>query len=433
MGNRTTLAMMAAAALSAGAARAAELRAGAAKASITPAAGEFPYVVPREKPFVGVHDEVFARALVLDGGPRRIVIVSLELTAVPEPDAIVRAVADAAKVPPANVIVTASHTHNHPLVFFHGQEATPSQRRQINQVRDAAVDATRRALAGLQPARIAWVRGKAYANINNGEEAGGSKVANPIGSSDKSLDVVRVQGSGGAPIALLLNYASHGEVLFRSATRDGGYEVSGDLPGAVSHLLEGDALKASGGAPVVLFTPGAEGDQLPLFKSLEPADALPAADQGAGAWSLLDVQARRLAAATLDAEKGMGAGSADPVLAVATGTAVCPGQKYEIERPSGRVLGIADTAPVIMPLTVFRIGDFALAGVPADLASDIGMAIKKASPAPNTTVVTMLAGSVGYVLNDAAYVKLGHGALGSPVKPGCASTALANGVAALMK
>ena len=48
-------------------ASAGELRAGAAKVSITPTADEFPYVVPREKNFVGVHDEVYARAQAAGG------------------------------------------------------------------------------------------------------------------------------------------------------------------------------------------------------------------------------------------------------------------------------------------------------------------------------------------------------------------------------
>ena len=421
-----TLFAVSAAVILSGAAHAADLRAGAAKASITPPASEYPYVVPREKPFVGVHDDTFARALVLDDGTKRAVIVSLELTAVPDPEGIVRAVADAAKVPIANVMVTASHTHNHPLVFWHGHDIMPSQQRQIDQVRTASVDAVRLAVAGLQPARVGWVRGQAYVNINNGEESAGTKVADPLGSSDKSLDIVRVQSAGGAPIALLLNYANHGEVLFRSATKDGGYEVSGDLPGAVSRYLEGEK-----GAPVVLFTPAAEGDQLPLFKSLEPAGTLPGADQGAGAWTLLDVQARRLAAAAVETLAHMPAGSADAPISIASGAVTCPGQKFNVERPSGKLLGTTDTAPVTIPLTLFRIGGFALAGVTADISSNIGVAIKRASPVANTTVVTMLAGSVGYVLNDAAYTNPGHGAIGSPVKPGCAPTAIPAGVAQL--
>jgi hypothetical protein len=44
----------------------------------------------------------------------------------------------------------------------------------------------------------------------------------------------------------------------------------------------------------------------------------------------------------------------------------------------------------------------------------------------------MLAGSVGYVLNDAAYAQPTHGVMGSPVRPGCATAALAGGLRQLL-
>jgi hypothetical protein len=47
-------------------------------------------------------------------------------------------------------------------------------------------------------------------------------------------------------------------------------------------------------------------------------------------------------------------------------------------------------------------------------------------------LLTMLAGSVGYVLNDAAYAHPTHGVTGSPVKPGCATGAIAAGIARLL-
>ena len=223
---------------SAGAADARQLTAGAGKADMTPAASAFPYVVPREKPFVGVHDPLFARALVLEDGSTRVVLVSIDATSLIGADQIVAAVAAAAEVPPQNVIVTVTHTHNNPLVFWHGQTSNPAQPAMIAQLRQAAIDAVRTAMAARRPARIAFARTRAYANVNNGEEAGLKTWADPEGSSDKSLDLVRVTDLAGKPLAMMVNYATHGEVMYRAVTKDGGYEVSGDLPGAVSALLE---------------------------------------------------------------------------------------------------------------------------------------------------------------------------------------------------
>jgi hypothetical protein len=139
-----------------------------------------------------------------------------------------------------------------------------------------------------------------------------------------------------------------------------------------------------------------------------------------------------LSVAALNSLSGMGPGAAQARVGTASGEISCPGQRYQRD-PQGGPPTRTDTPPVAIPVSVIRIGDIVLAGVGADIASDIGKAIKAASPLRQTTVVTMTAGSVGYVLNDESYRRPGHGAMGSPVKPGCAGPALAQGVARLAK
>lgn len=406
-----------------------QLLAGAAKVAITTPATEFPWRSGNEKPFVGVHDEVFVRSLALDDSAgHRALLVSVEVTTIPEPAAFVAALAQASGLPASAIMLLATHTHSTPLVFFHSDQPNPAERREIDRIREAGVRAARQAWAQLRPATFSFVRSQAYVNTNNGEQAGRKDWYDPAGSSDKTLDLLRVDTLDGEPLGLLLNYASHAEVMFRSVSRDGGYEVTGDLPGAVSRLLE----TRPDGAPVVLFTSGAEGDQLPLFKSLQPAADFAVADMGAGGWSLLDLQARRLAGAVLAARSGAPAGVAQVQLAVAASAVSCPGQRYQIDRATRQVQGVTATAPVSIPLAALRLNDVVLAGVGADIASDIGMAVKRASPVAHTSVLTMLAGAVGYVLNDAAYARPTHGVTGSPVKPGCATSALSQGLQQLL-
>jgi hypothetical protein len=402
-----------------------QLLAGAAKVSITTPASEFPWRGGNEKPFVGVHDDVFVRGLAFDDSTgHRALIVSVEATTIPEPGAFVAALAQATGLPASSIMVLATHTHSVPLVFFHSQQPNPAERREIDRIRDAAVQAARQALAALQPATLRFVRGQAHVNTNNGEQAGRKDWYDPAGSSDKTLDLLRIDTLAGKPLGLLLNYANHAEVMFRSVSRDGGYEVTGDLPGAVSRLLE----TRPGGVPVALFTSGAEGDQLPLFKSLQPEAGLAGADMGAGGWSLLELQARRLAGAALDALETAPAGVAQVRLTAGATAVSCPGQRYQVDRATRQVQGVTPTGPVAIPMAVLRLNDIVLAGVGADIASDIGVALKRSSPLAETSVMTMLAGAVGYVLNDAAYQHPTHGVTGSPVKPGCATGALTQGL-----
>ena len=404
-----------------------QLKAGAGKASITPTADVFPYVAQGERDFVGVHDDVFARALVLDDGAHRVAIVALEVTAVPDPKQMTTSVAEIVGAPSTNVLVVATHTHEVPLFSYHGGTPSPTQQREIERVRQGALEASREAVSHLRPARVSFARGEAWVNVNNGEQAGLKAAFDPKGPSDKTLDVLRVVSQSGDPIAILMNYATHAEVMFRSVTRDNGYEVSGDIPGAVSRMLEGQPYAA----PVVLYSSGAEGDQLPLFKSLQPAGLFPVNDERAAGWALLDVQSRRLASAVAQLTSTMPPGDSDVHLDAESSAVACPGQHFKLDRDTGKAT-VEDRPPVSIPISAIRINDIALGAVGGDIATNIGAAIRTASPVPHTMIITMLAGSVGYILTDASYEHPGHGLAGSPLKAGCAEHALSEGMAQLL-
>jgi hypothetical protein len=420
-----TAALALAGATSAGAG---DLKAGAARVSITPDAQDFPWKEGNEKPFVGVHDPLNARALVLDDGAHKVVLVSVEATLIPTPGEVVKAIAQATGVAETNVMVFAAHTHENPLVFFHTPEPDPTEAKWIARLSLGAVEAARQAMAAEQPAKVSLARGQAFVNVNNGEEKGLTNWFDPTGPSDKTVSLMRVVDPQGKPLAMLVNYASHGESMFRSVTKDGGYEVSGDLPGATARMLEASPK----GAPVVLYSAAAEADQLPLFKSLQPDAELPGSDQGAGGWSMLDAMARRLAAAVIDTEAAMPAGASDVAVTAARSSVVCPGQRLQRDRQTGQISAEA-RPPVTIPVQVVRVGDIALAGIGGDLGTDIGRQIKSGSPLANTVVISQLAGAVGYVLADASYEHPGHGLMGSPLKAGCAGPALTGAVARLAR
>lgn len=441
--NRSLLAILALAlwlCLGAPLAQAGPLQAGAARVSITPAADEFPY--PYEsgrscepefapgKPcnFVGVHDPLYARALMLGDGEHSVLLVLVEVTNIPDAAELKRDIAHAVGLSEVNVLLAATHTHEALLVKFHGGSPNAAEQREIERVKAGALAAARSARDGLRNARIAFGRGSGWINVNNGDHLGAMGY-DPSGPSDKSLDVLRIEGMDHRPIALLVNYASHAEVMYRSVTRDGGYEVTADIPGAVSTALE--LLPA--GAPVVLFSAGAEGDQMSLFKSLQGTmGIMPARDEGAAGWSLLDVMARRLTASVLEVLEHMPAGTAQARIAAAATAVSCPGQHITQDEKSGQSETVA-TGPVSIPLNVMMINDIALVGVGGDVGSEIGMAVKRASPLQDTTLISMTAGSVGYVLADSSYARPSHGVLGSPLQPHCAEGAIVSGATQLLK
>jgi hypothetical protein len=409
-------------------AHAGELRAGASRVPITPTADQFPYTVQGERSFVGVHDEVYARALVLDDGTTRAAIVVVDAESVPDATRVVSEVAKAAEVPASNVIVAASHSHSTLVAFYHGGEPNPIQAKELEHIRQGAVQATREAASRLRPARIAFARGEAWVSINNGELAELKARYDPKGPSDHTLDVVRVESDKGEPLALLSSFSTHAETMFRSVTKDGGYEVSGDIPGAVSRMLEANPA----GAPVALSLPGAEGDQKPLFQSVQPAvGKMPAQDEGAGGWAVQDAQAQRVTAAVFQAMAAMQPGTSNVTLKVSAGAAVCPAQPHvRTDAQTGKSTS-EERPPVSIPLSAIRINDIAIAAVGGDIGSDFGPSIRAASPVPHTLVASMLAGSLGYILPDVYYAHPGH-IRETLVKAGCAEHAIPDGIAKLL-
>jgi hypothetical protein len=414
-----------------------DLRVGVGKVSITPAPADFPFAPsdtpslntgPGERSFTGVHDDIYARALVLDDGTKRMALIVLETTAVPAADDLVKAVASQTGIPAENIMVTATHTHSVPLFSYAGGPPSAREAKEIERLKQGAVDAVRKADSDMQTAQVAFGRGQGWVNVNNGEQSGSKAGYDLQGPSDKSLDVIRFTTPQGTPIALLVNYASHAEVMFRSVTRDNGYEVSGDLPGAVSRILEAQP----DGAPVVLFTPGAEADQLTLFKSLQYPGRLPAADEGAAGWALLNVQARRLAISVLDVTATLKPEETPAILDIASGSATCPGQQIRIDRQTGQI-SAEDKPPVIIPLSMIRLNDIVLAGVGGDVASEIGAHFKSSSPMPHSTFLSMTGASVGYIFADASYAHPGHGLTKSLLRQGCAEPSIIKGLLHLIE
>jgi hypothetical protein len=232
----------------------------------------------------------------------------------------------------------------------------------------------------------------------------------------------------GKPIALLLNYGVPGSVMLHNVTRDTGAEVSGDLLGIAAQMIEKQSLNA----PVVLFASGADGDQRPIFRSTPPAvGKLPAIKEGAAAWDMVDVLGSVLAKAALAVTDGMQPGTGEVKLSAAAKAVTCPSKKMTRDQATGKTT-FEDGPPAQIPLNLIRIGDIAVAGVGGNVGSEIGKRFKAASPLPQSTMVTVTSGSVGYILDDATYANPGSIKTGS-LKAGCAENAIVQGLVEMIK
>jgi len=406
-------------------AQAGPLRAGVAKVDITPPKDLFP--LPKGDDYIDVHDPLFARALVLDNGSAKVVLISVDSNGIASSSEIVQTIASELKIPAANIILTETRAHNTPTVQGFPDVDIMPRPPYFEVLQKGIVEAARQANANLQPARVGFGAGKAYVNTNRDQKIGDhyGMGYNPDGPSDKTVAVLLVTKPTGEPIAVYSSYAVHPVLMFRAKTKDGKAEITADLAGATSQYVEEHFPGA-----VALWTMGAAGDQNPLFMADYNQDSPDVVDEGSGGWAILDVQARRLGEEIVRVTKTIQNTSSSAVLWGAQATVTCPGQKRaEPAQPGVRSANVkmVDGDPVDIYLSLVMINDIAVAAVAGDVFTEIGEHLKRDSLFDRTFMVTTMPNETASILTDKAYLLPSQNAAGNRLKPGCAEPALIDG------
>src|SRR5580693_4343073 len=190
---------------------AANLRVGAARVDITPPADA---VNPPTGKFA--HEHLYVRAIVLDNGSARAVLIGADQAGLPEIvwTTAAKQIAKEVDCPVPNIVMSATHTHSGwgpggpgPGMFHPEPNAPPPPI--VGQI----VDAVRQAKAKLQPARMGFGTGFSYLNVNRDaidpETHLWTQAANLDGSSDKTVAVLKFESLTGEPIAAYIDYAMH--------------------------------------------------------------------------------------------------------------------------------------------------------------------------------------------------------------------------------
>jgi neutral ceramidase len=291
------------------------LRAGAASRDITPELrGDFFGYVRPDLRVRGVALRLFAHALVLDDGTRKIGVVTLDLGAPLVTDAVLERLAPHGFAA-TNLIISATHTHagpNRPGAFV------------ADQVAEAvlAADATRR------PALAAWSDAFVHdANHNRSLEAHlanhgldlypgtGTSELDPHGEDhprDTTVRLLRLEEPDGTPLAAWAQFSAH-PTTFGPANR----YFSADYPRtAIQRFRAGFGPTA----PLTIVTNGTEGDLIPRYDEVSQH-------------ALADRIGRRVAAAMRRAWDGADEPSADVSVdgvgrsVVYAGQEVAPGRR----------------------------------------------------------------------------------------------------------
>jgi len=253
------------------------LRAGVGRVDITCKEGELAYGLYSEKTLVHVppqyrdmkvtiDDPLFVRALVLDDGSEKVVLVTLDVCAIgartisqyilnDSPDDFMprlrKRMEDELGIPSGSVSASASHTHPPGRLLCDDEEQITRTVAAIQQALDNMMPVTLGVGAGHEDTltinrTFVMKNGTDYSWRPEppGDEIGRLR---PI---DPEIGIVRIDRLDGSPLAVLYNFASHLLVGCRKGS------VTADFPGVTSSYLE----EQLGGGVTAIFLQGANGD-----------------------------------------------------------------------------------------------------------------------------------------------------------------------------
>ena len=419
-----------------------ELKIGVAKIDITPKdlTGMIG-IVPR--PYGGVHDHLFARALILQSGADTAAIVALDLVEIGDTTVLRQRIAKELGVPADHIIINASHDHNAPR----GGPVTPntssvtgrpySPEPYIKQVDEGIVEAMRQAKRGLQPARVGYGTGKvdvSQQRYGYTVERGWRESPNEEGFSDKTLAVVKFETPAGKPIAVLFNYAVHSNSL----TGEPSNMINGDISGNAETFVEHQFKE-----PVVaLWSMGAAADQYPKYNY-----DMGLLDDKASVFAPVEIQGAMIGGEVMKVLKrttqmtdkvSLWASErvptcpmfvpppnpnppAPPPLAPGAPPRPAPMQLLPPSKP-GDTLGIH--------LGMIRLNEIVITGVSGEVGSQIFQHLKRVSPFANTMMITLSNDRDGYIPDDAGWDH--QGPQGQAFVRGCAEKAIVDNLSQMI-
>ena len=402
-------------------ASAATLRAGVARVAITPPGAEPMWgYEARHEPATGTLDPLYARVLVLDVAPQRLALVTLDLGRSFGPASLQR-LRDAAKRSSgiSCLLVAASHTHSGPVVRDEYDGAPPAWEQAAL---DKIAHAIGEAAGKLQDARIGVGTGVVYIGHNRLLVKSDGTVAwfernpehIPTSPVDPTVTVLRIDTAGGAPMAVLVNYACHPVVFGPDNLR-----YSADYPGVMNRVVE----RELGGDTMSFFLQGAPGD-------INPYDAVTPLEQNAVGrrdWTgeRLGKEAARVAQAIhTAAPQAASLEFAESSLPVHLRWNA---DKFRaaLERflgPQGmQVYGARITPEMQLPVTTVLLNkDIAIMTMPGEPFVDFQMSWRDRAPAPHTLLLGYTNGYFGYFPTIRAASRGGYGAASAStwVEPG---------------
>ncbi len=385
---------------------ASSLQAGVARVNLTPPmemkASLGGYGERMSRPATGVHDFVWAKALVLTEGNRRFAVVTADVLAFPpefKAAVIQRLAADGWSA--EQVLLLASHSHTsidmmalHPGNVFKIPQLGLFQKDLFELTADRLAGVIREAAKSPVPVSAASTVITVQDRNRNRRHGG------PIHDTD--LCVVRIDGRDGRPLAAVVNWTAHPTLM---SARD--MLFSGDWPGHLQRTME-DLI---GQGVTVMYYNGAEGDQSATpppncGSNYERAERY-GREMGIIAWHAWEkLRPKKVRIFDYHTEQIV-----LPQRRAHPDFMLTGGAEYGLDEPKAG--GFLDRlVPQTTHSTCFRLGDWVILGVPGELIAQLGLDAK-AQARRNTGARCVTIGGladewVSYMLSAEEYRKGGY-------------------------
>ena len=370
----------------------AQLRAGVAAVNITPPIGGYQAGFNQREPTIGIHDDLYAKALVLETGGVKTAIVTTDILSFDTglTARIRRLIRRQTGI--RHVLLAASHTHSGPFIGpWHGDSSKRDE---------AYIDVLCRKIAGAVfmadsdrvAVRVRNAAGHAEIGVNRRLPGADGKARvlgeNPDGPADREVPILMLEKTDGSALALLFTYACHAIAAWNPPY------ISADYPGYAQRLIESKL-----GCPA-LFTQGAG------------ADINPIGPRAARSFELAKALGEELGNAVLAAVADMKGYERDPCLMVATRKMRIPVREEAFARHGPKLLRRRkkENAQWIkgrkFPFEIYlmRLGRCVLVGLESEPVVEIGFDMKDRLYVSHKGIKQAFI--VGYAGNSSYYLTL---------------------------
>lgn len=403
------------------------MRAAVAKIDITPAASVWMDGMPREHRSEGVHDPVFARALVLANDEdlsRACVCVSADVCSISQDDATIvkNAVNQKKGIPQGNIIIAATHSHSGPATVGY---FNPVETEYVAWFCDKLVELICGAADRIKPVIVGCDSGmedtishyrRLLADdghvVMNWEPFPPERIVKVLGQVDPELGVLKIADAESPDdiVCILFNFACHPNVLSGDS-----YVISAEFPGFAVNLLEEEL------GCTAMFVNAAEGTM--DIDGLKDRDwggvvrigtALAnAVSKTAAAIQCNEARLNVLSVKYTIPKRNITAEElnwAENILKETGGSIQCMADGVGDDFKAKLYKDIHDNKPAQVDIEqiCFVIAQSAFISFPGEAFTEVGMRIKQQSPFEHTYFIGLANGTVGYIPTKEAISQGGY-------------------------